>query len=177
MWGDDARIAAESEMKQLHWRNSFKPIHWRELTKEQKRTILESHIFMKQKQSGEIKGRTVAGGNKQRGYIDKEESSSPTMATESVILTSIIDAKEKHEIAVIDVPNAFIQTVVEDKKKRVIIRIRGMLVDILVKIAPEVYKDYVTFDRKGNKQLLVECLNALYGRSRHYSTTRSSREH
>jgi len=26
MWGDDARIAAESEMKQLHWRNSFKPI-------------------------------------------------------------------------------------------------------------------------------------------------------
>ena len=38
-----------------------------------------------------------------------------------------------------------------------------MLVDILVKIAPEVYKDYVTFDKKGNKQILVECLNALYG--------------
>ena len=51
----------------------------------------------------------------------------------------------------IDVPNAFIQTVVEDKKLHVIIRIRGMLMDILVKIAPEVYEAYVTTDIKGNK--------------------------
>ncbi len=36
MWGDDARIAAEAEMKQLHWRNSFKPVRWNDLTKEQK---------------------------------------------------------------------------------------------------------------------------------------------
>lgn len=48
----------------------------------------------------------------------------------------------------VNVPNTFIQTVVEDKNKRVIIRIRGMLVDILVKIAPELYKDYVTLDKK-----------------------------
>jgi hypothetical protein len=34
--------------------------------------------------------------------------------------TSVVDAKEEREIAVIDVPNAFIQTVVEDEKKRVI---------------------------------------------------------
>jgi hypothetical protein len=163
MWGNEAKIAAEAEMKQLHWRNTFKPIRWSDMTEEQKKTVLESHIFMKMKQSGEIKGRTVAGGNKQRGFIDKEESSSPTVATESVILTSLIDAKEERAIATIDVPNAFIQTVVEDKKKRVIIRIRGMLVDMLVKIAPEVYGDYVAFDKKGNKQLLVECLNALYG--------------
>jgi hypothetical protein len=152
MWGNDAKIAAESEMKQLHWRNSFRPVKWSELTEEQKKTILESHIFMKMKKTGEIKGRTVAGGNKQRGYIEKEESSSP-----------MVDAEEEREVAVIDVPNAFIQTVVEDKKKRVIIRIRGMLVDMLVKIAPEVYHEYVTVDKRGNKQILVECLNALYG--------------
>ena len=162
MWGNEAKIAAEAEMKQLHWRNSFKPVRWNELSDKQKKTILESHIFMKQKRTGEIKGRTVAGGNKQRGYIDKEESSSPTVATESVILTSVVDAKEERRVTVIDVPNAFIQTVVEDKNKRVIIRIRGILVDMLVRIAPDVYKDYVTIDKKGNKQLLVECLNALY---------------
>ena len=75
----------------------------------------------------------------------------------------MVDAAEEREVAVIDVPNAFIQTVVEDQTKRVIIRIRGMLVDMLVKIAPEVYKDYVTIDKRGNKQILVECLNALYG--------------
>ena len=143
-WGDKARIAAEAEMKQLHWRNSFKPVRWNDLTEQQKKSILESHIFMKLKQSGEIKGRTVAGGNKQRGL-------------------SVIDAEENRQTAVVDVPNAFIQTVVTDEKKRVIIRIRGMLVDILVKIAPDIYQDYVTTDRKENKQILVECLNALYG--------------
>ena len=63
---------------------------------------------------------------------------------------------------VIDIPNTFIQTMVEDTSKHVIIRLCGMLVDMLVKITPEVYKDYVTIDKKGNKQLLVECLNALY---------------
>jgi hypothetical protein len=30
-------------------------------------------------------------------------------------------------------------------------------------IAPEVYSPYVTYNKKGNKQLLVICLNALYG--------------
>ena len=35
--------------------------------------------------------------------------------------------------------------------------------DILVKIAPDDYKEYVTINKKGEKQILVECLNALYG--------------
>jgi len=157
-WGSRASIGAESEMKQLHWRNSFRPVRWSELADQQKKTLLESHIFMKEKRDGTIKGRMVAGGNKQRGYIDKEESSSPTVATESVILTSSIDATEEREVAIIDVPNAFIQTVVEDEKKRVIIRIRGMLVDMLVRIAPNVYGEYVTYGKNGNRVLLVECL-------------------
>ena len=35
--------------------------------------------------------------------------------------------------------------------------------DVLVKIAPDVYGGYVSHDSHGNKQLLVQCLNALYG--------------
>lgn len=72
MWGNDARIAAEYEMKRLHWKNSFKPVSWNELTDTQKSQVLESHIFMKKNLTCEIKGRTVAGGNKQQGYIKKE---------------------------------------------------------------------------------------------------------
>ena len=75
----------------------------------------------------------------------------------------MVDAIDEREMAVIDIHNTFIQTVVEDEKKRVIICIRGMLVDMPVKIAPEVNKPYVTTDKRGNKQLLVECLNAVYG--------------
>jgi hypothetical protein len=50
----------------------------------------------------------VAGGNKQRGSIEKTEASSPTAALESVLLTAVIDAKEHRDVAVIDIPNAFV---------------------------------------------------------------------
>ena len=162
-WGDKAHNAAASEMKQLHLRNTFKPKHWRDLTELQRKMVLESHMFLKEKRSGEIKGRTVAGGNKQRDYISKEDASSPTVATESVLLTCIIDAEEERDVAVIDIPNAFVQTRVEDEKDMAFIKIRGVLVDILVAIAPDVYGPYVTKDKKGVKQLLVQCQNALYG--------------
>jgi hypothetical protein len=64
---------------------------------------------------------------------------------------------------VVDIPNAFVQTRVENKKDMAFIKISGVLVDILVEIAPDVYKSYVSGDKKGMKQLLVQCHNALYG--------------
>jgi hypothetical protein len=36
-------------------------------------------------------------------------------------------------------------------------------VEILVEIYPYVYKSYVSKDKKGSKQLLVQCQNSLYG--------------
>jgi len=74
------------------------------------------------KRCGKVKACKVAGGNKQRDYVAKEDASSPTCATESVLLTCAIDAKENRETAVVDIPNAFIQTVVEDEKDKVIIQ-------------------------------------------------------
>ena len=120
-------------------------------------------MFLKEKRCGTVKGRTVAGGNKQRDFISKEDASSPTVATEAVLLTCIIDAEEGRDVAVVDIPNAFIQTKIEDEEDMAIIKIRGILVDILVEIAPDVYKPYVTTDKKGTKQLVVQCQNAIYG--------------
>ncbi len=118
-------------------------------------------MFLKEKHDGSLKGRTVAGGNIQRDYISKEDASLPTIATEAVLLLCIIDAKEERDVTVIDIPNAFIQMQVEDEEDMAIIKICGVLVDILVQIAPNVYKSYVTTDKKGMKQLLVQCQNAL----------------
>jgi hypothetical protein len=63
----------------------------------------------------------------------------------------------------VDIPNAFVQTRVENKKDMAFIKIRGILVDILVEISPEAYKYYISQYRKGNKQLMVQCQNAMYG--------------
>ncbi len=73
-----------------------------------------------------------------------------------------------------DIPNAFIQTVVVDEKDIALIHIRGPLIDILVSIAPDVYGPYVTIAKKYEKKMLVQCLTALYGTMLHcYYTTRS----
>ena len=46
----------------------------------------------------------------------------------------------------------------------VFIKICGVLVDILVEISPDVYKSHVITNKKGVKQLLVQCQIALYCR-------------
>ena len=68
----------------------------------------------------------------------KEDASSPTVSAEAVMLTCIVDATENRDVAIVDIPNAFIQTIVEDEKNKAFICIRGPLVDILVSIAPNV---------------------------------------
>jgi hypothetical protein len=162
-WGKDAKVAVEAKAKQLHRCNSFKPAHWKDVNKEKRKQILKSHVFVKKKRTGQIKARKVAGGNKQRDFISKENASSPTVATESVLLTSLIDAQENCDVAIVDIPNAFIQTVMEDNEDKAVMRIRGHMVDVLVKVVPKVYGPYVSTDKQGRKQLLVECLNAIYG--------------
>jgi hypothetical protein len=142
-------------MKQLNWRNSFKPMNWKSLTAEQCKKVLESHTFVERKRDGVLKALQVAGGNKQRGYIMKEDASSPTVSSEAVMLMCIVDAKENREVAIVDIPNAFVQTVFEDEKDRAFICIRGPLVNIMVSIVPDVYGLYVTVGKKGKEQLLV----------------------
>ena len=92
-WGDKAHTAIQSEMKQLHFRNTFKPKHWTELTHTQRQKVLESHMFLKEKRYGSIKGRSVAGDDKQNDYISKEDTRSLTVATKAVLLSCIIDAE------------------------------------------------------------------------------------
>ena len=96
-------------MKKLHFRDTLKPSHYRELNEDQKKSILESHMFFKEKRDGTIKVRTMAGGNKQRDFIPKKYSNSPTVATEDVLLSCIIYEEEERDVAVIDIPNPFIK--------------------------------------------------------------------
>ena len=58
----------------------------------QHQTVLESRMFLKGKRDGSIQGRVVVGVNKQHDYISKEDARSPTVATEAILLSYIIDA-------------------------------------------------------------------------------------
>ncbi len=80
------------------------------------------------------------------------------------MLTCVIDAQEDRDIAMIDIPYVFVQTVVdeEDADHHAIVHIREKLVDILVSVVPDVYGPYVYMNKSGQKVLIVECLNTVY---------------
>ena len=61
-----------------------------------------------------------------------EEAATPTVMTESVLLTATVEARERRDIATFDIPNAFIQTAVDEVDAdgdRIIMKIRGAMVD------------------------------------------------
>jgi len=80
--------ACMKEIKQIHMRDTFVPKHWSELTTQQKTQVLEAFIFVEQKKDGTDKGRLVINGAMQRDHITKDEASSPTAYTESIMLTA-----------------------------------------------------------------------------------------
>ena len=164
-FGERGREAAHKEMKQLHDRVCFRPINPGTMTETERKRALESLIFLTEKKTGEVKARTVANGSAQRVWMGREESSSPTVSTAGLFMTLAVDAKEKRHVATCDIPNAFIQTEMKKYDKdgqRYVMKIRGALVDMLVQISPEIYKDFVSYER-GQKILYVQVLKAIYG--------------
>ena len=80
------------------------------LSRSEKVKALSSLMFMKEKRIGKVKGRVCVNGSPQRAYIRKEDAFSPTVANESVFITSVISAHDKRLVSCYDVPGAFLHT-------------------------------------------------------------------
>ena len=94
--------------------------------------------------------------------MSKEDAVIPTANIESVLLTAVQEAKEERHVVTVDIPNAFIQTYLKNADDKIIMILRGEIAELLVKIAPEIYSEYIEIE-KGNKVLYVECQNVIYG--------------
>jgi hypothetical protein len=164
-FGQRGKQAASDEMDQLHKRNCFNPVDVSTMTTSEKQKAMESLLFLIERREGRIKGRMVYNGKPTRQWLGKDEASAPTASLESIMLTAIMDAKENRDVMSADIPNAFIQANMPETKngeERVIMKITGMLVDLLVEIDPGRYGPFVVYD-KGTKTIYVEVLKALYG--------------
>ena len=159
VFGEPGYAAVKKEMQQLHDRKVMQPVDRKDLSPSQKKEALGYLMFLKKKRCGAIKGRGCADGRKQRAYITKEESTSPTVSTEAVFLTAVVDAWENRKVAVLDVPGAFMQVEMDEL---VHVRFEGEMVDKLLEIDHDLYAGYVTVE-KGKKVMYVELLKALYG--------------
>jgi hypothetical protein len=108
---------------------------------------MESYMFLTEKRDRTIKARNVTDGRKQRTWMSEEEAPSPTVMLESLLLTAVIDAKENRDVSVVDVPHVFVQTAIEkinNEHPPDLTKIKGRLVDMLLRIDPHMYSRYVT---------------------------------
>ena len=130
------------------------------LSRAEKVKALSSLLFLKEKRSGKVKRRACVNGAPQRAYICKEYASSPTVANESVFITSVIVAHEKRFVRCYDVPEAFLYA---ESDENVLIVLRVELAEMVVHIAPQIYRPYVKMYKKGTPILYLRLKKALYG--------------
>ena len=159
-FGKRGEKATLKEMTQLHIMDTWTPIEAEKLLREQRMRALSLLLFLKEKRTGDIKGRACINGAPQRAYIPKEDAASPTISTESTFITATIAAKEGRKVRCYDIPSAFVNTDVDED---VVMVLKGELADMMVQIAPKVYRKYVAADRKGTPILYVKLQKALYG--------------
>jgi hypothetical protein len=163
-FGEAGRSSVLKEMKQLYERKYFTTLKIKSLTPTERKRALESLVFLTEKKDGTIKARHCANGSPQQDWMNREEVYSPTVNTESTLLTAVIHAEEERDIATCDIPNTFIQTHMEEKGQggnRSIMKIKGVLVDILCDIDRN-YKEYVEIQSE-EKILYMHITKAIFG--------------
>ena len=132
------------------------------LTCQEKMRAMEGLMFLTLKKSGDVKGRLAYNGKHTRQWIDKEDKASPTVLTESIMLLAGIDAAKNRDVMVLDIPNAFIQTPMPVANERIVMKVKGRLVDWLLELDGLAYSTYVVY-KNGVKTLYLVLQKAILG--------------
>jgi hypothetical protein len=158
-FGDPGKATVLTELRQLYDRHVISPVNKYDLTGEERKGALRYLMFLKEKRCGTIKGRGCADGRPQRDYMSKQETSSPTVATEALMLSCVMDAAEGRDIATCNIRGAFMQS---DMKGKVVMKVEGVMAKVIVKTDPKQYEKYVT--KENCKDVIYVILaKALYG--------------
>ena len=141
---------------------NMRPVRSRDLTMRQRRGIIRSSMFLKEKYfaTGEfekLKSRLVALGNMQDvSLYSEEERTSPTVSLLGVYVLAAVGHAEGRVFKTMDVTGAFMKSKIGEKE--VLVLLDQFVAKILAKVAPEVVP-FLT--EKG--ELVVRLDSALYG--------------
>jgi hypothetical protein len=159
LFGDAGVEAVRKELKQLHECEVIVPHRASSLTTEEKKKVLSYLMFLKRKRDGTIKARGCADGRKLRAYTLRVDAMAPTVTTAAVFITSVIDAMEKREVAVVDIPGAFMKAEMDEL---VYMKLTGKMAELMCKFDPTTYSPFMSRER-GQTVLYVRLVKALYG--------------
>ena len=159
---EEATSVMKAELTQMKTKNVWHGVKTRNLTVPQRRAIIRSSMFLKDKYlaSGtfdKFKARLVAGGNQQDKSL-YENLSSPTAALTSVFTIAAIAAQEKRSRVVIDIGGAFLNADMAPTGVDVHMRLNKVMTQMLVEI-DESNREFVDHDGT----MVVQLDKALYG--------------
>ena len=162
--GEVAEEAIRAEFDQLfNKKKALQPVELSSLSKTQRKKILRSSMFLKEKYDGrgtfeKLKGRLVADGRMQDRtlYQDKE---SKTAAIESIMMVLGVASWSRMKAAKVDVGGAYLNAFVEHDDE-IFMRLSAQITGVLVKYFPEL-KEYL--EEEGDDRLIVKILRAMYG--------------
>jgi hypothetical protein len=160
--GKAAEEAIVKEFEQLFKKKRvLEPVRRSDLSGKQRRKVIRSSMFLKEKYDGmgkfeKLKGRLVADGRMQDKtlYADKH---SPTARLESILMELAIAAKENKEKVKVDIAGAYLNAFIGDGDE-IYMELSKEVTTILVKAFP-VLRMFV----EPSGKLLTKILKALYG--------------
>ena len=156
--GQRAVDALLKEFCQLDDKSVFAAVDATKLSHKQKSEALRAINLIKEKRDGALKGRSCADGRPQRALYTKEQSASPTVSTDALMISLMIDAKERRDVATADVVGAYL---LADMDEFVLLKLTGESVDIMCTVNDK-YVPFVVIEH-GKKVLYLQLLKALYG--------------
>ena len=77
-----------------------------------------------------------------------------------MIITSTIESHEGRDVAVIDLPNAFLNA---ENNEQTLMLLKGKLAELMVQTDPQMYQNHIITSSKGEPILYVRLSKALYG--------------
>ncbi len=160
--GDVGETAAMTELAQLHTYETYHPVHANSLSPDERRQALSSLMNMVEKRDGRMRARACVNGSKEQrqpGY-KKEDGASPTVATDSIMITATIDAHKQRDVATIDIPGAFLNAY---NNKETFMLLKGCLAKLMVQVDPNLDQKYVIYDKNNQALLYVKLSKAIYG--------------
>ena len=163
MFGERGKEAVRKEIISFKDFDVLEPILAKdELTYKQKLDALPLMMSLKEKRTGEIKGRGLAGGHKDRGKIPPGEATAPAAITESLYITSAIDAFERRFVGLLDIPLAYLHARTGHRVTS-FVELDGILVDLYLQVDPSAASK-VHYGKNGKKRLYTKMNKALlYG--------------
>ena len=87
---------------------------------------------------------------------------SPTVSTQALFITCVIDAIQGRTVATVDIPAFFLQSKLKERDDNIWIRFKGAMASALIKLDKKKYGP-CCIERHGKKIIYAKAKKAIYG--------------